>query len=69
VSDDLVQSVHQKKLWKMVLHNLVSFMWISTNFTHCSLRDYHRLGSHKFYARWVLKMLTVAHKMQRIVSA
>jgi hypothetical protein len=30
-----------------------------------SLEDYHRLGYHKFYARWVQKML----KTQRMASA
>jgi hypothetical protein len=28
-----------------------------------------RLGCHKFCARWVPKMLTGAHKMQRMASA
>jgi hypothetical protein len=40
-------------------------MWISANFTTCSLRDYHRLGYHKFCAKWVVpKNLTGAHKTQ-----
>jgi hypothetical protein len=56
-------------LWKIALHNFRTFMWISTNFMHCSLRDYHRLGCHKFCARWVLKMLMGAHKTQRMASA
>jgi hypothetical protein len=41
VSDDLVQSVDQKKkLWKTALHNFTAFLWIYPNYTHSSLRDY-----------------------------
>jgi hypothetical protein len=28
-------------LWKMAPHNFRTLVWISTKFTHCSLRDYH----------------------------
>jgi hypothetical protein len=28
-------------LWKMAFHNFRIFAWISTNFTHSSLLDYH----------------------------
>jgi hypothetical protein len=37
VSEDLVQSVDQKNLGEMALHNLRTSVWISTNFTHSSL--------------------------------
>jgi hypothetical protein len=43
-SDDLVKSVDQKILWKLELHNYRTFVWISSNFTHCSLWDYHSLA-------------------------
>jgi hypothetical protein len=36
---------------------------------HSSVQDYHKLGYHKFCARWVLKMIRGAHKTQRMVSA
>jgi hypothetical protein len=29
-----------KNLWKMVLHNFRSFMWIFINLVHRSVRDY-----------------------------
>jgi hypothetical protein len=51
-------------LWKMAFHNSRTFVRIFTDFTHSSLRDYHRLGYHKFCATWVPKMLTGAHKTQ-----
>jgi hypothetical protein len=41
VSNDLVQSVGPKNFWETALHNFRTFVWISTNFTHCSLWDYH----------------------------
>jgi hypothetical protein len=46
------------------LHNFRTFMRISTNFTDCSLRDYHN-----FCAKSVPKVLTGAHKTQRMPSA
>jgi hypothetical protein len=46
--------------WRRVL--------ISTNFTHSSLPDYHTLGYHKFCARLIKKMITGAHKTQRMAS-
>jgi hypothetical protein len=60
---------YPKIFWKMTLYNFRIFMWISTDFTHSSLRDYHRLDYHKFCARWVPKMLTGTHKTQRMASA
>jgi hypothetical protein len=30
-----------KDLWNVTLHKFRTFMWISTNFTQCSLRYYH----------------------------
>jgi hypothetical protein len=55
-----------QNLLKRELHNFRSFMWISANFTYCSVRHYHRLGCHKFCARWVQKMFTGMHKTQRM---
>jgi hypothetical protein len=49
-------------LWMMALHSFRTFV-------HCSLQDYHRVGYHKFCANWVPKMLTGAHKTQRMASA
>jgi hypothetical protein len=66
VNDDLAQSVNQKNLWKTAQHNFRIFFWISKNFRHCSLRDYHRLSCHKFYAKLVLKMLTGENKTHRM---
>jgi hypothetical protein len=40
VSADLVQ-VLIKKFVKKALHNFITLIWISTNFVHCPLRDYH----------------------------
>jgi hypothetical protein len=40
MNDDLVHSVNQK-ICERRFHNFKNFMWISTNFTHCSLQDYH----------------------------
>jgi hypothetical protein len=58
-----------KNLWKTALHNSRTFVWISTDFTHSSLWDCHSLGYHMFCAKWVPKMLTGAHKTQRMASA
>jgi hypothetical protein len=30
-----------KNLWKTAFHNFRTFVCISINFTHCSLRNYH----------------------------
>jgi hypothetical protein len=69
VSDDLVQSVDQKSCERWCF-TILELVWISTNFTHCSLEiNTVRLGYHKFCTRWVLKMLIGVHKMQRMASA
>jgi hypothetical protein len=66
VSDNLVQTV-DKKLWKRIFHNFRTFVWITTNFMHYFYEiTTVRLGYHKFWARWVPKMLVNAHKMQRM---
>jgi hypothetical protein len=71
VSDDLVQSVYEKS----VKDGASKFQ----NF-HVNFNKFHawtvlheiitvRLSYHNFCARWVPKMLTDAHKRQRIASA
>jgi hypothetical protein len=58
-----------KNLWKTVLHNFRTFVLISINFKHCSQPENHSLGYHMFCARWIPKLLTGAHKPQRMTSA
>jgi hypothetical protein len=41
VSDESCSKCWSKNLWNTAVHNFRAFVWISTNFTHCSLRDYH----------------------------
>jgi hypothetical protein len=55
----------------MVLHNFRTFMQISTNFIAYNYGIIAvRLGyRHKVCTRWVPKMLTGAHKMQRVALA
>jgi hypothetical protein len=70
VSDDSVQSVDQKicERWHFTTSELLyEFPQIS----YILLYDIIivRLGYHKFCARWVPKMLTGAHKMQRMALA
>jgi hypothetical protein len=69
VSDDLVQSVDQKS----VKHGASQFQNVRVNFhkfhAWFSMRLSVRLDYHKFCARRVLKMLTGAHKIQRMASA
>jgi hypothetical protein len=69
VSDDLVQSVDQKS----VKDGVSQFQNFPVNFNEFHALLYEiitvRLGYHKFCARWILKMLTVAHKTQRMASA
>jgi hypothetical protein len=63
VSDDLVQS----ERWCFTISELSrEFLQISRTF----LREIFtvRLGYHKFCARWISKMLTGAHKTQRMAS-
>jgi hypothetical protein len=56
-----------KNLWKMALHNFRTFMYISTNFMHCLYEIITvRIGYHKFCSRCILKILTGAHKTQRM---
>jgi hypothetical protein len=70
VSDDLVQSVDQKicerrrfKISKLSCE----FPQVSHTLLHVVITV--RLGYHKFCAKWVPKMLTGAHKTQRMASA
>jgi hypothetical protein len=70
VNDDLVQSVNKKI--RENRHFTISEL--SFEFPHISRTVLyeivtHKLGYHKFCARWVPKMLTDAHKMQRMASA
>jgi hypothetical protein len=55
VSDDLLQSIGQKNLWKTEFHIFRTFVWISSMFTHSSAREYHRLGYHRFAQDWFRK--------------
>jgi hypothetical protein len=55
-----------ESLWKKALHNFRTFLWISTNLYEIITI---RLGYHKFWARWVPKMLAGAYKMQRMASS
>jgi hypothetical protein len=70
VCDDLVQSVNQK----ICERQCFTISELSYEFPQISLAVLYeiitvRLGYHKFCARWVLKMLTGVHKMQRMASA
>jgi hypothetical protein len=59
-----------KCLWKMALHNfrtLCDFPQISCTVLYEIITV--RLGYHKFYTRWVLKMVMGVHKTQRMDSA
>jgi hypothetical protein len=56
-----------KTLWNTALHHFRTFMWISLTVLYDIITV--RLGYHKFCARWVPKMLTSAHKTQRMASA
>jgi hypothetical protein len=70
VSDDLVQSVEQnmcERLRFTISELSCEFPQISRTVLYKIIAV--RLGYLKFYARWVLKMLTGAHKKQRIASA
>jgi hypothetical protein len=70
VSDDLVQSVEQKICERQhftILELLCEFLQISCTLLQEIITV--RLGSHKFCTRWVPKMLTGVHKMQRMASA
>jgi hypothetical protein len=70
VSEDLVQSIGQKICERRhftILELSCKFQQI----THIVLYDIIRvrLGYHKFCTRWVPKMLTGAHKTQRMALA
>jgi hypothetical protein len=70
VSNDLVQSVDQKicERWRLIISEfLCEFPQISHTFLYEIITV--RLGYRKFCARWVLKMLTCAHKTQRMALA
>jgi hypothetical protein len=69
VSDDLVQSVDQKicEIWHFtILDLLCEFSQMSHTILYKIISV--RLGYHKFCSKFVLKMLTGAHKMQRMAS-
>jgi hypothetical protein len=61
---NLIQST-EKNLWTTSLHHFRTFVWISTNIYKIITVW---LGYHKFCARWIPKMLTVAHKTQGMAS-
>jgi transposase len=70
VNDDLVQSVNKK----IRENQRFTISELSFEFPHISCTILyeivtHKLGYHKFCARWVLKMLTDGHKTQRMASA
>jgi hypothetical protein len=70
VCDDLVQSVDQKICERRPL----TISDLSSEFPQISRTVLYeiitvRLGYHKFCARWVPKMITGAHKTQRVASA
>jgi transposase len=69
VSNDLVQSVHQKSCERrrFIMELSCEFSQISRTILY-EIRTI-RLGYHKFCARWVLKMITGAHKTLRMDSA
>jgi hypothetical protein len=69
VSDDLVHSVEQKicERRRFTISELsCEFQQISRNLLYEIMTV--RLGYHKFYARWVPKLLTGVHKTQRMAS-
>jgi hypothetical protein len=70
VSDDLVQGVDQK----ICERQRFTSSEISREFPRISRTFFYeiitvKLGYHKLCARWLLKMLTGAHKTQRMASA
>jgi hypothetical protein len=70
VGDDLIQSVDQKisKRRRITISELwLEFPQISRTL-FCEIIKVS-IGYHKFSARWILKMLTGAHKTQRMASA
>jgi hypothetical protein len=67
-SDDLVQSVDQKICERRFTISEISCEFLQISYTVLYEIVTVRLGCHKFYARWVPKMLTGMHKMQRMAS-
>jgi hypothetical protein len=70
VSDNLVLNVDQKicEGWHFTISELLcEFPQISCTVLYEIIAD--RLGYHEFCTSWVLKMLTGAHKTQRMASA
>jgi hypothetical protein len=70
VSDDLVQSVDQKiyEIQRFAISELLcEFPQISHTLLYETITV--RLDNHKFSARWASKMVTGAHKMQKMASA
>jgi hypothetical protein len=70
VNDDLVQSVDEN-IWQRLHFTILK---LSCEFPQISFTPFYeiitvRLGCHKFCRRCVPKMLTYAHKMQRMVLA
>jgi hypothetical protein len=62
VSDDLVQNADQTTCERQ--HFIISEL--SCEFPLFSTRVSVRISNHKFFARWVLKMLMGVHKTQRM---
>jgi hypothetical protein len=71
MSDDLFQSVDQKICERRRFTSQFQNFHVNFHNFHAlfSTRLSVRLGHHKFCARWVPKMLTGAHKTQRMASA
>jgi hypothetical protein len=70
VSDDLVQSVHQKICERQ--HFTISELPFEFSQISCTILYENitvRLGCHKCYARWVPKMLMGVHETQRMALA
>jgi hypothetical protein len=70
MSDGLAQSVNQNncEIWRLNLSEILcEFLQISRIILYEIIPV--RLAYHNFCARWVPKMLTGAHKTQRIASA
>jgi hypothetical protein len=70
VNDNLVQSVNKKitENGHFIISEL-SFEFPQISCTVLYEIVTHKLGCHKFWPRWVSKMLTDVHKMQRMASA
>jgi hypothetical protein len=67
MSDELVQNVGQKisERWRFTISELLNeFPQLSCTVLNEIITV--KLGCHKFFARWSLKMLTGVHKTQRM---